>query len=64
MEPHYRRLLAEMVEAQLLGVNVNCAALYGFSDECRRLYEQLIRFPQEVRLYHTWCRPYHQLADC
>ena len=48
VEPHYRRLLAETVTAQLMGININCAALADFSEDCARLYEQLIKYPQEV----------------
>ena len=44
-----------MVEAQLQAINIDCAALHGFSEDCRRLYEQLIKYPQEVRQQPLLC---------
>jgi hypothetical protein len=49
VEPHYRRVLAEMIEAQSYALNIDCKALYEHSAECARLYDQLVKYPPEVR---------------
>jgi hypothetical protein len=62
-EPHYRRLLAEMFEAQVTSLNINCMALHDFSDECARLYDQLVKYPQEVCCPPAACRRHPRCAS-
>lgn len=48
IEPHYRRILAECAESQQFALNIDCQALYEYSAECSRLYDQLVKYPPEV----------------
>ena len=50
VEPHYRRVLSELAEAQTYALNIDCQALYEHSAECSRLYDQLVKYPPEVRM--------------
>ena len=44
---HYLRLLHEIEESQVLNLNIDCQDLYCF-EPTRKLYLQLIRYPQEM----------------
>ncbi len=46
-QPYYMRLLAEIRESQTYNINIDCKNLYNFVPT-RRLYEQLVRYPQEI----------------
>jgi DNA replication licensing factor MCM4 len=46
-EPYYLRVLAQINEAQLSMLNIDCQQLYDFVPS-RKLYSQLVHYPQEV----------------
>ncbi len=41
-------MLLELADAQETHVNVDCQEVANFSRACARLYEQLLKYPQEV----------------
>ena len=52
-DPHaqlakYQRVLLELADAQETHVNVDCQEVANFSRACARLYEQLLKYPQEI----------------
>ena len=47
--PFRPQVLLELADAHETCVNVDCHELAHFNAACGRLYEQLVRYPQEVR---------------
>lgn len=46
-ESYYMRLLVEIRSTETYNINIDCQNLYNFLPT-RRLYEQLVRYPQEI----------------
>lgn len=45
---HYQRVLLELSDSGERFVNVDCHELRHFSSGCKRVFEQLLRYPQEI----------------